>query len=133
MLPKVVLTSFACFLLIALSFIINFFLKNLSKNEELKLTTNEKYLVSFVIAIIIMIINFLLKETIKLLTSYEHHRTHTAFNLSVGIKLTIARFVNSAIVPVIINIKKDKWFADGGLVFDIFTVMLMISIADPIS
>lgn len=133
MLPKVVLTSFACFLLIAFSFIINFFLKNLSKNEELKLTTNEKYSVSFVIAIIIMIINFLLKETIKLLTSYEHHRTHTAFNLSVGIKLTIARFANSAIVPVIINIKKDKWFADGGLVFDIFTVMLMISIADPIS
>jgi hypothetical protein len=50
----------------------------------------------------------------------------------VGIKLTIARFVNSAIVPVIINTDKDKWFTDGGLVFDIFTVMIMIGIADPI-
>ena len=83
-------------------------------------------------AIIIIFINFLLKETIKRLTSKEHHRTHTAFNLSVGIKLTIARFVNSAIVPVIINTGEDKWFVDGGLVFDIFTIMIMISIADPI-
>jgi hypothetical protein len=79
-----------------------------------------------------MVINFSLKETIKSLTEYEYHRTHTAFNLSVGIKLTIARFVNSAIVPVIINKQKDKWFADGGLVFDIFTVMIMIAIIDPI-
>lgn len=90
-------------------------------------------LVSFVIAFVIMCINFLLKITIKKLTTFENQRTHTAFNLSVAVKLTLARFVNSAIVPVIINIKSDKWFADGGLVFDVFTVMLMIAIIDTIS
>ncbi len=97
------------------------------------LSTLERRLVSFVIASIIMCINYLLKWMIKNVTAFENQRTHTEFNLSVAVKLTVARFVNSAIVPVIINIKSDRWFADGGLVFDVFSVMLMISIIDTFS
>jgi hypothetical protein len=65
---NVFLTWLACCLLIGFSFIINYFLKSLAKNEVLNLTVLEKRIVSFVIAIIIMFINFLLKETIKKLT-----------------------------------------------------------------
>jgi hypothetical protein len=38
------------------------------------------------------------------MTEKEKHRTHTANNLSVAVKLALVRFVNTAIVPVIINV-----------------------------
>jgi len=41
------------------------------------------------------------------LTAKERHETYTAYNLSIALKLMLARFVNTAIVPVIINIKSD--------------------------
>lgn len=131
--PNLIGTSFASCCIILLSFGIIYFLKKLDKNSSLPLEAVYRKIVSFAIAIFIMIVNISLREFIKLLTKCEHHWTHTAFNLSVGVKLTLARFVNSAIVPVIINIKFERWFVDGGLVFDIFTVMIMIAIVDPIS
>ena len=44
----------------------------------------------------------------------------------------LARFVNTAIVPVIINIKSDMWFNEGGLVSDLFSIMISISFVDPV-
>lgn len=66
------------------------------------------------------------------MTAKEKQRTHTANNLSVAVKLALVRFVNTAIVPVIINVKSDRWFVDGGLVSDIFFIMISISFIDPI-
>jgi len=79
-----------------------------------------------------MIINFLLKLIVKYLTIKERHESYTAYNLSVAFKLTIGRFVNTAIVPVIVNIKSDRWFVDEGLVSDMFSIMIIISILSPI-
>ncbi len=42
---------------------------------------------------------------VRYLTQYEKLETSTAFNVSVAMKLTIARFINTAIIPVIINAK----------------------------
>ena len=58
------------------------------------------------------------------LSAKEKHETLTAYNLSVAFKLTFARFINTAIVPVIVNISSDKWFNEGGLVSDIFSIMI---------
>jgi hypothetical protein len=69
---------------------------------------------------------------VRYLTQKERHETHTASNLSVAVKLTLARFVNTAIIPVIVNVRKDRWFVDGGLVSDIFFIMISISFIDPI-
>jgi hypothetical protein len=66
------------------------------------------------------------------LTVFERHETRTAYNLSVALKLVIARFVNTAIVPVIVNISSNRWFIDGGLVSDIFSIMISIAFVDPI-
>ena len=62
----------------------------------------------------------------------EKHETYTSYNLSVALKLTIGRFVNTSIVPIIVNISSDRWFTNGGLVSDIFYIMLSISFLDPI-
>lgn len=100
----VIATSLASCFLILISLGLNYILKNLTENDARTLSTLERRFYSFVIASIIACINYLLKWTIKYLTSFENQRTHTEFNLSVAVKLTAARFVNSAIVPVIINI-----------------------------
>lgn len=62
----------------------------------------------------------------------EKHETYTAYNLSVAFKLTFARFINTSIVPIVINVATNRWFVDGGLVSDIFYIMLSISFLDPI-
>lgn len=62
----------------------------------------------------------------------EKHETYTAYNLSVAFKLTFARFINTSIVPIVINVTTSRWFVDGGLVSDIFYVMISISFLDPL-
>ena len=62
----------------------------------------------------------------------EKHETYTAYNLSVAFKLTFARFINTSIVPIVINVATNRWFVDGGLVSDIFYIMLSISFLDPL-
>ena len=88
--------------------------------------------ISFICAFVIIIINNLLKIIVKYLTTKEKHETNTAFNLSLAVKLMLARFVNTAIVPVIINTKIGEWFSEGGLVSDLFSIMVSISVIDPI-
>jgi hypothetical protein len=56
----------------------------------------------------------------------------TAYNLSVAMKLVLVRFANTAIVPIIVNIKSERWFVDGGLVSDIFSIMISLAFVDPI-
>jgi hypothetical protein len=62
----------------------------------------------------------------------ERHETYTAYNLSVAFKLALVRFVNTAIVPVAVNYSSSRWFTDGGLVSDIFSIMISISFTDPL-
>lgn len=62
----------------------------------------------------------------------EKHETYTAYNLSVAFKLTFARFINTSIVPIVVNVAANRWFVDGGLVSDIFYIMISISFLDPI-
>ncbi len=44
----------------------------------------------------------------------------------------LARFVNTAIVLVIVNIGSEKWFDQGGLVSELFSIMISISFVDPV-
>ncbi len=74
----------------------------------------------------------MLKFLVRYLTEKERHETMTAYNLSVALKLVLVRFVNTAIVPIIVNIKSERWFVDGGLVSDIFSIMISIAFVDPI-
>lgn len=62
----------------------------------------------------------------------EKHETYTDYNLSVAFKLTLGRFINTSIVPIVVNLTANRWFVDGGLVSDIFYIMLSISFLDPI-
>jgi hypothetical protein len=52
--------------------------------------------------------------------------------MSVAFKLTFVRFVNTSIVPCIVNISSDRWFVNGGLVNDAFSIMVSISFKAPV-
>ena len=74
----------------------------------------------------------MLRTVVRYLSIKERHETYTAYNLSVAFKLAIVRFVNTAIVPVVVNYSSERWFTDGGLVSDIFSIMISISFTDPL-
>ena len=103
-----------CLLII---YLLNIGMKNLETKHKNEKTKNESLItfVSFVCAIVIVVINKSLIWVVRFLSIREKHETVTAYNLSCSIKLTLARFINTAIVPVIINVTTDKWFNEGGL------------------
>jgi hypothetical protein len=104
---------------------------NIASAENKKKGYEIRFL-SFVVAFVIILINNILKWVVRYLTEKERHETYTAFNISVAVKLMLARFVNTAILPVIINIQSDMWFNEGGLVSDLFSIMISISFVDPV-
>jgi len=69
---------------------------------------------------------------VRKLSIKENHETYTAYNLSVAFKLGIVRFINTAIVPTVINSAPNRWFPDGGLVSDYFSIMVAVSVTDPL-
>lgn len=81
---------------------------------------------------VIIITNFSLRSIVRTLSIKEKHETYTAYNLSVAFKLAIARFINTAIVPTVVNNVHTRWFGDGGLVNDYFSIMISVSFIDPI-
>lgn len=63
----------------------------------------------------------------------EHHETSTKMNVSVAVKLTTARFLNSSIVLVAVNWKDStKWFDQGNLVYDASLLMMILVFGNPI-
>ncbi len=107
---------------------VNFKDKNGKTELPIFVTTS----VSFLCSIVIMLVNTNLRKVIRDLSIKEKHETYTAYNISVATKLTITRFFNSAIVPVLVNVYSGDWFQDGGLISDIFTLMVSLSLIRPI-
>lgn len=84
-------------------------------------------------SIIVVIFNNTLIILIRKFSSSEKHETHTKYNLSVAFKMTVATFVNSAIIPLVVNIDQNTdWFANGGLVVDIFYNFVSIGFVTPL-
>jgi hypothetical protein len=71
-----------------------------------KMTDSEKQYVQGVSAassISIWVLNASLKFVVRRLTMEEKHSSITRLNISVGLKLTLARFINSSLLLLIIN------------------------------
>jgi hypothetical protein len=83
-------------------------------------------------SILIVISNNILTLIIKNLTLLEKHDTLTSLKLSTSFKLTLAKFSNTCIIPLICNHHLENWFDNGGLVINVFFIMITISIIDPL-
>lgn len=104
----------------------------LNKSKDGKIPYSAIRFLSILCSFIIVVVNIALRTVVRKFSMMEHHETYTAYNLSVAFKLTFARFVNTSIVPIVVNVAHDYWFIDGGLISDIFYVMISISFLDPI-
>jgi hypothetical protein len=58
---------------------------------------------------VITIINMALRIVVRRFSLYEKHETYSNHNISVAMKLTIARFLNTAIVPILVNRSFTRW------------------------
>lgn len=62
---------------------------------------------SFATSLIVVFFNNLLVILIRKFSISERHETYTKYNVSVAFKLCVATFVNSAIIPLVVNIDQD--------------------------
>ena len=86
------------------------------------------------VSLAVVIINTLLVYLIRFLSSLEKHPTYTAYNLSVGLKLVLAMFANSALIsPVVHAISWDRWFNNSNsFTTDIFYNSLSVAFVTPV-
>jgi len=88
---------------------------------------------SFLCSFVVIIINNMLLSVVRILSVKERHETHTGYNLSVAFKLALVRFINTAIVPTVVNAASDGWFTTGGLVSIYFSIMISMSVTTPLT
>jgi hypothetical protein len=132
---RVFLTYFGTVLIIGLCFGIIYGI-NIAKIELKKINSVPEWVItalSFLCSFVIMAVNISLLTAVRTLSIKEKHETYTAYNLSVAFKLTFVRFINTAIVPCIVNISSDRWFVKGGLVEDFSSIMISMSFIQPIT
>jgi hypothetical protein len=132
---KVCMTYIATFVIIGICFAIIWGI-NVGKTTLEKSGDKNSGVVrflSFVCSFVIIITNSSLRFVVRFLSEKEQHETDTAFNLSVAFKLAIVRFMNTAIVPTVVNYFHGRWFVDGGLVSDYFSIMISVSFIDPVT
>lgn len=67
---------------------------------------------------IVVFVNTSLVYIIRRFSLGERHETTTKMNVSVAIKLTVARFINSSVILVVVNSDANRWFDGGSLVYD---------------
>ena len=77
--------------------------------------------------------NEAMKYVIRRFSMSEKHETLTKMNVSVAIKLTIARFLNSSVILVITNGDPKGWFNGGSLAYDASLLIAIMVVQTPIT
>jgi hypothetical protein len=118
-----------------LYFSLNLLKEHLEERAEDSSSSSDLWLlrlVTFGTSLIVVLINTVLRLAIRMLSSFEKHSTHTKFHLSVAFKLTIATFINTALLPLFTRLEVEKWFEPGGLSITIFYNTLSVAFVGPL-
>ncbi|CAI2378713.1 unnamed protein product [Moneuplotes crassus] len=135
---KILWTSFIALVCLGIAFGVNLGIRGIKKSIDgsHKESLTEEYFIrglSITVSFLIAGINIFLGRVIRMLTSYEHHETYTKYHLSVAFKLTIAMFINTGVNPLFVNFGRANWFDSGGLMVDVFYIVITISLVSPFS
>jgi flagellar biosynthesis protein FlhB len=106
-----------------------------SIDESGETTNSEEFFIRFISVLtsfLVVFINVVLGRIIRILSAFEKHETYSKYHLSVAMKLTVAMFINTGVVPLFVNFGKGNWFNSGGLMVDIFYNTLSVSFLSPI-
>ena len=101
---RLFLSIFLCIVLMGICLAIMIALNYLQRHVTKKDLHFWKYVISFLISIIIAITNAIAKFALKKLTFLEKNEIITKFYISYSIKLTIFNFVTIAVLPVVSNL-----------------------------
>jgi hypothetical protein len=66
------------------------------------------------------------------ISTIEQHSSLTNMNVSVAVKLTIARFLNSSLVLIFVNNDASQWFKNGNLAYDATILIALLAISGPL-
>jgi hypothetical protein len=116
-----VMMSFTCFVMIYYFNVLKQ-IEEKTKKENLEKGIDDPIInyriqfISWLMGFLISKLNKILTRVVTVITAYEKHETKTALNLSIALKLTIAKFADSSVVPVMVNLTFNDWQANDGLV-----------------
>ena len=132
---RVACTYFATFIIIGICFgiIWGINIANTDLSKRTDISPGAIKFLSFLCSFVIIITNTSLKTIVRVFSVRERQETLTAYNLSVAFKLALCRFINTAIVPTVVNSEFTRWFPDGGLVTDYFSIMISVAFVDPLT
>lgn len=88
--------------------------------------------ISAIASIVVVVVNTVLVYVIRRFSLSEKHETSTKMNVSVAIKLTIARFLNSSVILVTVSTDSSKWFENGNLVYNATILIIIMAVQQPI-
>ena len=89
-------------------------------------------ILSFIMSLGVISINVGLSKVVRMLTEKEVHDSLTNFNLSISFKLVAALFVNTGFIPLFVNLGKNNWFTEAGLIVDILYNTISVSFVGPL-
>jgi hypothetical protein len=83
-------------------------------------------------SLLTMIVNGILCKIGKFLSHMERHESQSKYRASEGFKLTIVLFINSCMIPMLLNwiINKDNYFKN--VATDIYSLALSLSFYEPV-
>ena len=132
---RIIFIYFLSIVLIVIAFQIVYKLNMLQDDIDDKLSGIKKYGLSFLITIIIFLIDLLFEYIMKYFTKLEKQKSMTNYYLSFSIKLSIFTFVTSALVPLIPNVINGnlKKHNNRNLITNMLFIFLVNSFIKPIA
>jgi len=82
-------------------------------------------------SLVVAINNWVLSLVIRRVSIYEGHDTYTYLNLSIALKETFSMFINTGVIPILVNLGRNNWFGYGDLSIDILFIMFAINFVSP--
>ena len=127
-----VVTNIAILLILALCFAL------ISLSQFWKVSIKDDYddsqsrimqVILLVPAVVVSFLNLVLSKTIRFFCSLEPFDTYTEYNASVAWKLSIAMFLNSAIVPLLVY--WDEWYGFDSMIMEVWNIILTNAVLSP--
>jgi len=130
---RVILNGFITLVMMCVCLVANIFIARASQKygEDNEGSSVILILFNILLSLITMIINSALSFAIPKLTVYERHGSQTGYYCSVAIKLSLALFLNSGIIPLI-SYDEEVYFTSGGFLTTIWMNWLFVCLFGPL-
>lgn len=84
--------------------------------------------ISWSASLAVVAVNGLLLFVMRRISQAEKHSTLTNLNVSISLKLTLARFLNSSLVLIFVNDDPKNWFKEGDLAYDATLLICIMAV-----